>query len=203
MTENTRKNAVTDHQVHELITGRWSPYSFESREVERGKLLSCLEAARWAASSFNEQPWSFLVAYREDDEGFKTMLDCLLPANQEWAKHAGVLLLTVISKTFSRNDKPNRVAEHDLGLAVGNFTLQATALGLSVHQMAGVDLEKVRQAYNIPTTHDPITAIALGYATDPDRANNEAMAQRDRAPRSRKSLDQFVFSGQWEKPATL
>ena len=115
------KRALPDHPVHDLIADRWSPYIFERREVEREKLLSCLEAARWAASSFNEQPWSFIVAERTDEEEFNRMLSCLMEANQAWAANAGVLLLTVVSKSFSRNNKPNRVAQHDLGLAVGNL----------------------------------------------------------------------------------
>jgi len=203
MPTDHRKVAAVDHPVHQLIATRWSPYSLDPRTVEREQLLSCLEAARWAASSFNEQPWYFLVARRESEQEFDVMLDCLLPANQEWAKDTGVLLLTVVSKTFSRNNKPNRVAEHDLGLAVGNLTLQATALGLSVHQMAGVDLEKIRQTYDIPQTHDPVTAIALGHAAVLDRATHEALAERDQTPRSRKSLDEFVFSSKWNQPATI
>jgi nitroreductase len=195
------KRATPDHPVHDLIADRWSPYVFEPRGVEREKLLSCLEAARWAASSFNEQPWSFLVAERTDETEFKRMLSCLMEANQAWAADAGVLLLTVVAKSFSRNNNPNRVAQHDLGLAMGNFSLQATQLGLTVHQMAGVELSKVRTTYSIPDSHEPVTAIAVGYAGDP--AQNEALAPRDQSPRSRKPLSEFVFCGGWQQAADL
>jgi nitroreductase len=194
---NDAKRATPDHPIHELITDRWSPYIFEPREVEREKLLSCLEAARWAASSFNEQPWSFILAERTDEAEFNRMLSCLMEANQAWAANAGVLLLTVVAKSFSRNNNPNRVAQHDLGLAVGNLSLQATQQGLAVHQMAGVELSKARTIYSIPDSHEPVTAVAIGYAGDPSQ--NESLAQRDQAPRSRKPLSEFVFTGGWEK----
>lgn len=195
------KRAAPDHPIHELIAERWSPYIFEPRTVDREKLLSCLEAARWAASSYNEQPWSFLVAERTNESEFKRMLSCLTEANQAWAADAGVLLLTVVAKSFSRNNNPNRVAQHDLGLAMGNFSLQATQLGLAVHQMAGVELSKVRTTYSIPDSHEPVTAIAIGYAGDPSQ--NEALAPRDQATRSRKPLSEFVFSGSWQQAANL
>jgi nitroreductase len=193
------KRASADHPILDLLAERFSPYAFDPRPVEQEKLLACLEAARWAASSYNEQPWSLLVAERGDEAEFAKMLSCLLEANQAWAKDAGVLMIAVVCKTFQRNGKPNRVAEHDVGLAAGNLTIQATALGLAVHQMAGIDLDKTRQTYGIPATHDPLTGIALGYAADPDRAANEQFAQRDRAPRARKPLDEFVFRGAWPK----
>lgn len=196
---STIKTAKPDHPILPILTERFSPYVYDPRPVERAKLLSCLEAARWAASSFNEQPWSFLLATREDGAEFARMLACLMEANQEWAKDAGVLLITVVSKTFTRNGSPNRVAEHDLGLATGNLTAQAAALGLQVHAMAGVNLAKVRQTYGIPDTHEPMTAIALGYAGDANKAANKALAERDLAPRARKPLAQIVFTGGWQK----
>lgn len=195
------KHAQTDHPILDVLAQRWSPYVFEPRPVEREKLLSCLEAARWAPSSYNEQPWSFLVARREEPEEFARMLDCLSEGNQAWAKNAGVLMITVVCRTFQRNNKPNRVAEHDIGQAAANLTVQATALGLAVHQMAGVELHKARAAYQIPETHEPYTAIALGYAGDPATADNSPLAQRDQAPRPRKPLAEIVFSGRWGQPA--
>jgi nitroreductase len=199
--ENTAKLATPDYPVHDLIANRWSPYLFATREVEREKLLSCLEAARWAASSFNEQPWSFILAERTDDSDFARMLSCLMEANQAWAANAGALLLTVVATSFSRNNKPNRVAQHDLGQAVGNLSLQATHFGLAVHQMAGVELSKARTTYAIPDTHEPVTAIAIGYAGE--SSQNESLAERDHAPRSRKPLTEFVFTGSWQNRANL
>ncbi len=180
----------------DFIADRWSPYVFEPRAVEQEKLTSCLEAARWAASSFNEQPWAFLVATRDNESEFQRILSCLVEPNQAWAKDAGALVITAICPVFSRNDNPNRVAEHDLGLAVGNFTIQATALGLAVHQMAGIDIEKTRTELEIPDTHQPMTAIAVGYPGNLDDAD-EQMAQRDRGPRQRKPLGEIVFGAKW------
>ncbi|MGI9471151.1 MAG: nitroreductase family protein, partial [Rubripirellula sp.] len=147
----------TEHSVLSAIRDRWSPYRFEPREVEGEKLLQCLEAARWAASSFNDQPWSWIVARRQDGEAFEKAIGCLMEPNQAWASRAGVLLLTVTRSVFAYNQKPNRVAFHDLGQAAAHLALQAGELGLHVHQMAGVNLSQVRQAYAIPEGHEPQT----------------------------------------------
>lgn len=195
------KHADPAFPIHDLIAERWSPYAFDPKPVEVEKLRSCLEAARWAASSYNEQPWSFLVAGREDTAAFEKMLGCLAEPNREWAQNVGVLLLTVYKKTFSKNGKPNRVAEHDIGLAAGNLSLQATALGLAVHQMAGVNLSVVRQTYNIPDTHEPTTAIAIGYAAE--KIEDESLAESETRPRSRKPQEEFVFSDTWGNAAEL
>lgn len=191
--------AKPDHPILDVIPCRWSPYAYTPRTVEREKLLSCFEAARWAASSFNEQPWSFLVAFREQEAEFAKMLDCLVEANQQWAQNVGVLILTVTRSRFQKNEKPNRVALHDLGAAAAHFALQAAELGLQAHQMAGVQLDKVRTTYAIPDGYDPQTAIALGYP-DPVPGDSE-LAKRDAGPRQRKPIEQQVFSGTWEQRA--
>ncbi len=196
MTKQHDKHANPDHPIEPAIAKRWSPYVYDPRPVERDKLLSCLEAARWAASSFNEQPWSLIVAERADDQAFDAALQCLVEANQAWACNAGVLILTAVKTTFTRNGNPNRVAEHDLGLAMGNLSIQATALGLEAHQMAGVNLAKVRQTYDIPDGYEPVTAIALGYVGDPSKADPQ-LAQRDQGSRDRKPLSEWVFAGRW------
>lgn len=203
MSENPTKHASPAHDIDEHIAARWSPYAYDSRPVEKDKLLSCFEALRWAASSYNEQPWSFIVAPREDTEAFNQMLTCLVDANQQWAKHAGALILTVVSRKFTKNGKPNRVAEHDMGLAMGNFCYQATKLGLDVHQMAGIEPAKARQAYSIPEDYDPFTAVAIGYAADPESFSDQELAKRDNAPRSRKPLEDFIYAGQWLNTAPL
>jgi nitroreductase len=201
MEHDTIKQAETDHPIHELIAQRWSPYAFDGRAVKRDKLLSCLEAARWAPSSYNEQPWSFIVAEREDEEAFQRMLSCLVEANQGWAQHAGVLMLGVVKRHFAKNNKPNRVAEHDLGLAAATLTFQASALGLHVHQMAGINISVARQTYSVPEGHEPWTGIALGYAADAERAADEKFVERDRTPRRREPMSKFVFREEWEQPA--
>lgn len=182
---------------------RWSPYRFTPKVVEDEKVVQCLNAARWAASSYNDQPWHFIVAKREDKAAFDKALGCLLEANQGWAKNAGVLMLTVIRTTFQQNNKPNRVALHDLGAAAAHMALQAAEEGLQIHQMAGVNLSQVRLAYEIPDGFEPQTAIAIGYVDTSEPAADDPLAKRDAGERTRRSLDQFVFAGRWGEPASL
>lgn len=202
MTTQQQLVAETSHPIEPLIAARWSPYAYEPRPVERAKLLSCLEAARWAPSSYNEQPWSFLVAERTDAESFGRMLHCLVEGNRAWAQHAGVLLLTVASKLFAKNGKPNKAAEHDIGLAAENFALQATALGLQAHQMIGIEAAKIRATYRVPENHEPLTAIALGYPAPVTAQTTDPLAQRDSTRRGRKPLHEFVFST-WGQSASF
>ena len=142
--------AHPDHQIHELISTRWSPYAFSSRPIPTDDLRSIFEAARWAASSFNEQPWRYLVASRDREQDFERLLDCLLEGNRIWAREAPTLALGCIMTTFSRNDRPNRVAQHDLGLASASLTFEATSRGIYVHQMAGILPDKAREVFAIP-----------------------------------------------------
>jgi len=190
------KPATTDYPVHDLIARRWSPRAMEPRPVPAKALRSLLEAARWAPSSYNEQPWSFIVARREDEAEFQAMLGCLVDVNQAWARNAGALILTVTRSRFSHNDKPNRHAYHDVGLAAANLTLQATSSGLVVHQMGGVRREKACEVYGIPDGHEVVTAIAVGY---PGRAEQlpEQFREAESAPRKRKPQDEIVFRGAW------
>lgn len=186
-----------------VMRQRWSPYRFEPRDVEEDKLLRCLEAARWAASSYNDQPWSFILARRSDSQAFEKALACLVEANQLWAKRSGALLLTVLRTTFRANNKPNRVALHDLGGAATAMALQAAAEGLQVHQMAGVNLSRVRQAYDVPEGHQPQTAIAIGYPDTSQADADDELAERDRKRRTRLPLVEQVFGDAWGKPAEL
>ena len=185
-----------DHPVHALITKRWSPYSFDSRSVPDEDLRSLFEAARWAPSSYNEQPWNYIVAKKENPEEFQRLLSCLVDGNQVWAKAAPVLALGIAKLRFARNDQPNRAAIHDLGLAAGNLVVEATARGLWVHQMIGILPDKAREIYAIPEGYEPLTGIAIGYAGDP-KALPEGLRERDLARRPRKPLREFVFGQTW------
>jgi nitroreductase len=156
-----------DHPVHELLTKRWSPYSFDVQSVTDEDLRSLFEAARWAPSSYNEQPWNYIVAKKENPEEFQRLLSCLVEGNQVWAKAAPVLALGIAKLRFARDDQPNRAAIHDLGLAAGNLVVEATARGLWVHQMIGILPDKAREIYAIPEGYEPLTGIAIGYAGDP------------------------------------
>ncbi|HWX19589.1 MAG TPA: nitroreductase family protein, partial [Candidatus Binatia bacterium] len=144
------KKASPAHPIHHLLAERWSPCSFDDRPVSPADLCSLFEAARWAASSYNEQPWSYIVATRDDRPEFERLLSCLVEGNQAWAKAAPVLALGVVTLKFMRNNKDNRAAVHDLGLASANLVLEATARGLNVHQMIGILPDKARVLYRIP-----------------------------------------------------
>lgn len=184
------------HPIHDLLARRWSPRAFADRPVERDKLLSLLEGARWAPSSNNEQPWHFIVATKDDPEGFARLLDCLVEKNQSWAKAAPVLMMSVASTVFSRNGKPNRHALHDVGQAVADLTVQATALGLYVHQMAGFSVDKARETYGVPATAEPVAAIAVGYLGDPGTLPPD-LREREGVLSTRKPIEEFVFTGAW------
>ena len=193
------KRAKPDHPVHEVIAERWSPYAFANRDVSDEDLFSLFEAARWAPSSYNEQPWSYIVATRAQRSEFERLLSCLVEGNQLWAKAASVLALGVATLHFKRNGKPNKAAIHDLGLAAGNLVLEATVRGLSVHQMIGILPDRARELYEIPDGSEAVTGIAIGYAGDPD-ALPDHLKERDLAPRERRPLSNFVFGGSWGSP---
>jgi nitroreductase len=183
--------------MHELIEKRWSPRAFSGQPVEKEKLTELFEAARWAASCFNEQPWRFIYAAREEEELFRKLFDSLVERNQQWVKTAPLLILTIARRDFSHNGKPNRHAWHDVGLAMGNFILQATALGLFVHQMAGFSSEKARENLCVPAEYEPVAMVAVGYPGD-SRQLPEELRAREGAPRTRKPLAEIVFHGAWQ-----
>ena len=193
---NTLKQAHPDYPIHELISKRWSPYAFAERAVSDDDLRSLFEAARWAASSYNEQPWSYLLATKKDTHAFQTLLSCLVDANQAWASAAPVLAIGCTSLQFSRNGQPNAAAVHDLGLASASLTFEATARGLSVHQMIGILPDKVRELCRIPESVQPVTALVIGYAAAPNSIPDN-LRERDLAPRGRKTVSQFVFGSEW------
>ena len=194
------KPAETQHSIHELLATRWSPRAFAERAVEREKLLSLLEAARWSPSCFNEQPWNFIVATKENPAEYARLLACLVEGNQKWAKSAPVLMLSVVKLSFTHNNKPNKQAQHDLGLAAMSLVVQAQALGLVTHQMGGFLADKARETYAIPEGYEPIAAIAVGYPGDPQSLPTD-LQQKESAPRSRKALKDFVFGEHWGNSA--
>ena len=196
------KKAATDYPIQKALAERWSPYGFADRPVSEADLRSLFEAARWAASSYNEQPWNYLVATRENSKEFGRLLSCLVEANQAWAKAASVLVLGVVSLRFAKNNQDNRAAVHDLGLAAGNLVVEATARGLSVHQMIGILPDKAREIYQIPEHFEAWTAMAIGYKADPATLP-DALKERDLTLRQRKPLGKFVFTGKWGQSLPL
>ena len=177
--------------VLEVLTSRWSPRAFADRAVEQDTLAALFEAARWAPSCYNGQPWQFLLARRGVDAAYEPLFASLMSANQAWAASAPLLVLNVVQKNFTHNGKPNGWAWYDLGLAVGNLLAQATQLGLHVHQMAGFDPAQAHAALGLPGGHDAVAVMAIGYPAGKDGADKSP------AKRERKPLPDFVHDGAW------
>lgn len=192
------KRGVTDIPVEELLLQRWSPRALSDKPVGDADLKSLFTAAAWAASSFNEQPWRFVVG-RKGDETWTKIYNSLMPMNQLWTKNAPILFATFAKKTFSHNKSPNSVAQHDVGAASANLALQATALGLHAHGMAGFDKSALHAALQVPDDFEPVACWAVGYPGDP-AALPEHFQKMEGQPRTRKPLNEFVYSS-WEKPA--
>lgn len=186
----------TDHPVHDLLQARWSPYSFDAdRPVETETLASLFEAARWAMSAYNAQPWRYIVANRATDEAlWHQVLSTLVEGNQPWAKHVPVLALGCVETRFEANGEPNPTARHDLGAASACLTFEATARGLVVHQMSGIVHDRVRETFSLPDTVEPVTALAIGYAGS-NPALDSDYAKRDDGKRSRKPFSEIILRG--------
>ncbi len=195
------KRAPTQYPIHELLSLRWSPRAFDERPVERQKLASLFEAARWAPSSNNGQPWRFLVGVKGDSPLYEELFACLRPSNQRWAFRAPVLILSVAKLTFD-DGSPNRHAYHDVGLAAENLVLEATAQGLASHQMAGYDVEQARARLGIPNGYDPVAMIAVGYPGDPALLEERQRA-RESQPRVRRPISDFVYVETWGRGASF
>jgi nitroreductase len=186
------KDAATAYPINEVIQRRWSPRAFSARLIAASLQGSLFEAARWAPSAGNGQPWSFIVADKATDpEGFAVALGTLAEGNQIWAQHAPLLVFGVTQR-IRDNGKEHGLALYDLGMAVQNLVLQATDLGLVVHQMAGFDANKAREVFAVPTEHSVAVAIAIGYQ-DHHADLPEPLQERELAPRQRKPLESFVF----------
>jgi len=201
MVATVNQSLEVAHPVLDVIRKRWSPAIYSSKSVEPEKLLSVLEAARWAPSSNNAQPWSFIVARKEEPEEFARMLSTLVPGNIKWAQYVPVLMISVARLRFEHNGSPNRHALHDTGIATGFLMLQAVELGLRAHAMAGFDAIKARELYGIPENHEAVAAIGLGYPGDEAGAPEELVKRNKHRPR--RTLDQFVFAGQWGRVSPL
>lgn len=194
-----QKPASTEAPIHDLIRERWSPRAFSEKSIPAEILRSLFEAARWAPSSSNEQPWAYLVATKEDAENFAKMVGVLVEFNADWAKQAPVLALS-LAHLKTRDGKLNRVALHDVGSASAQLTFEANSRGLVVHQMAGFHAEKARETFGIPADWEPVAAMAIGYPGNPDSLPQK-LREREVAPRTRKPLKEFVMTGRWGRTA--
>lgn len=197
------KIAQPDHPIHPLLSQRWSPRAFSGRDVGREDLLALFEAARWAPSSGNGQPWSFIAATRADENTFAALVACLDSGNAEWAPRAPVLALAV-ARTV-RNGKPAPGGLYDLGLAVMNLALEATQRGLHIHQMGGFSKDAARERFEIPPDHEPVVMIAIGYLGDLSDLDTLSQRNRERelTARVRKHLREFVFGQRWGETSPL
>ena len=195
------KPADTQYTIHDLLRQRWSPRAFDDRSIELEKLGSLFEAARWAPSSNNHQPWRFLVATKENKVEYDRLFNCLMEGNQTWAHRAPVLLLSVADLQFEDGSQ-NRHALHDTGMAAENLVIQATALGLVAHQMAGFRIDQARADCQIPHGYEPVAMIAIGYPGDPALLSDRLRA-RETQPRIRKPVTDFVYSTTWEQSLPL
>jgi len=184
--------------ILDVVSQRWSPRAFAPRAIEVDELSTLFEAARWAPSCYNDQPWSFLVTRRGTDASYEHLLSCLMAANQAWAATAPVLVLNTVRKNFTHNGKPNRWAFYDLGLAVGNLLSQATRLDLLVHQMAGFGAELAQRTLGVPEDHEAVAVMAIGYLGDPAQLP-AGMEEKSPAQRERKALSDVVYAGQWRQ----
>ncbi len=194
-----KKEAQTSIKIHPLIKQRWSPRAFSEKPVEEEKLTSLFEAARWSASCFNEQPWRFVVGIKGKGSSYQRIFDCLAEGNQLWCQYAPVLILLCAKKTFTHNQKDNKWAFYDLGQAAAYISFQAMAEGLYVHQMAGFDPQKARNAFNIPDDFVPFTVMALGYLGDPDILPDN-LKKSELGSRQRIPMKEIVFSENWGQP---
>ncbi|MFP5264376.1 MAG: nitroreductase family protein [Blastocatellia bacterium] len=194
------KEAPADRPIDRVMARRWSPRLFGDGAVGREKIMTLLEAVRWAPSCFNEQPWRFLVFDESDPVAFERARACLVEGNA-WALKAPVLLMSAARDNFAKNEKHNRTAQHDVGLATENLLLQAVEVGLVAHAMAGFDVERARREFNIP---DGFTVLAMIAVGNPYRGKLEDLDEKTRArelaPRDRKPIGEVAFAGTWDNP---
>lgn len=180
------KIANTHHPVIDLIRKRWSPRSFSEKAISTDDVHTLIEAASWAASAMNEQPWRYYYAFR-GNESFDNLWNCLLPGNQPWAKHAAVLMVSV-AKTSYADGKPNATALHDTGMANANLLIQATSMDIYGHLMGGFDKEKTKATLRLEDDLQPVCMIALGYLNEAHKLE-EPFRSRELTPRRRHHID--------------
>lgn len=187
---NMIKEAVTKYPVHELISKRWSARSFSSKQISRDQVNTMLEAARWASSSVNEQPWQYTFSFN-GTEGFNKIWEVLSAGNQPWVKHASVIMMCAARKTFSRNNEFNRHYMHDVGFANANLLTQATSMGIYGHILGGYDQDRARELFKLNDDQEIVAFIALGYLGDSNQLD-EPYKTREVTPRTRKPLEEFT-----------
>ena len=186
-------NTTMNKEILEVIKERRSIRAFSDKPVEEEKISALFEAARWAPSAMNEQPWQYIYAGKEDKALFNSIAESLMPGNRIWASNAPLLIVSMARKTFMDNGSHNGSAAHDTGMANYALSLQATQMGLYTHMMGGFDHSQLKENLNLTDDLQPIVIIAVGYPGDAN-VLPEALKQRENAKRSRKEHNEFVFS---------
>ena len=187
--------------INETIANRWSPRAFDAtKPVSQAQITALCEAARWAPSSYNDQPWRFIICDKNTNPAaWQQAFDCLMPSNQTWNIHAPVLILGCANTILDVNSQANRFAQYDTGAAAENLVLQAASMGLSSHQMGGFNADKARELFAIPAQFTPMAMISVGYEGDASNLPDDLKA-RELAARKRKPLADLFFDGSWAKP---
>ncbi len=188
--------------IHELLAKRYSPRALSDKTIDTEKIVDLLEAAHWAPSSMNEQPWRFIIARKEDSSDFHNILGVLNETNKLWAKNASLLILTIAKLETDSAKQINKYALYDLGNAVANLTFQATSMDLFVRQMGGFNPDKAIEVFSIPYDYFPVSVLALGYKGNPDNLP-EFLNVRENSVRTRKNLDELAFTGKFGLPYLL
>lgn len=188
------QHRTADHPIESLFIRRWSPRAMNGKPISEKQMLTLFEAARWAPSTYNEQEWRFLYA-RRDTPQWPLFFDLLMEANQAWCKNAALLVVIVAHKVFARNGKPNPVHIFDVGSAWENLALQATAMGLVSHGMAGFDFDKARTALRVPDDYAVAAMFAIGQPGDPDQLPEEM--RKIEVPSGRRPVRESICEGEF------
>lgn len=188
-----QKSSEFESPIIEVIKNRRSRRAYADKPVEQAKVASLFEAARWAPSSVNEQPWLYVYASKENQILWDKIFDALNDSNKIWVKNVPLLIASFVRKNFTRNDRPNSAARYDLGAANAFLSLQATHLGLNVHQMGGFDSGKLIANLNVPDIYEPVIILAIGYPGEIELLP-EHLKQRELAPRERFVQQEFVMN---------
>ena len=186
----------TRASLHEVLGSRRSPRAFSDRPLAAGEIISLFEAARWSPSSVNEQPWNFIAAAKSDTKAYALIADALSERNRRWAIQAPLLIVGIAQSTYLKSGTPYNHAWFDLGQSVANLTVQATAMGLSVHPMGGFDAGQIKKSFSVPDGYDAVIILAVGHAERPETLPDD-LRSREEAPRMRKPLESFVFTDTW------
>lgn len=196
-----KKEIDTQEKVNELIANRWSGRAYDAdRQVTHQDIISLLEAARWAPSCYGDEPWRYIVCDKSTNEAaWDKAFSCLVEGNQSWAVNAPVLILALANTFFSHNDKDNRWSQYDTGAATMSLCIQASSLGLMVHQMGGFSAEKTAEVFSIPEQYTSMAMMTVGYQLAEDKITGELM-ERESSERQRNPLAEQFFDGEWGKP---